>query len=345
MEHRTVFYRKYRPQKFKEIAGQARIIEVLENALLKKHIAHAYLFSGPRGTGKTTTARIFAREVGCAPEDIIEIDAASSRGIDEARALREAVRVLPMRSPYKVYIIDEVHMLTKEAFNALLKTLEEPPEHAIFILATTELDKLPDTVISRTQHFEFRKIALPDIVRELQRIAAAEKITIDEDALKLIAFFAEGSLRDAENTLFQVLGMAEKKITEQAVRLLLGAPEEKSVNEIVTLLVKKEVKAALELFDETIRQGIHPTMLARLFLRNFRAMYLLSFDPSGRLVENEFSKEEIAALKTAGGDRAALEYAVRELLTALQARVDDYVAALPLELALIKIGTFEKTNK
>ena len=341
-QNNTVFYRKYRPQKFKEVAGQAHIIEVLEGALQKKHVAHAYLFSGPRGTGKTTTARIFAREVGCTPEDIIEIDAASSRGIDEARALREAVRVLPMRSSYKVYIIDEVHMLTKEAFNALLKTLEEPPEHAIFILATTELDKLPDTIISRTQHFEFRKIAIPDIVRELKRIAAAEKITIDDDALKLIAFFAEGSLRDAENTLYQVLGMEDKKITEQAVRLLLGAPKERAVSDIVALLIKKDVKAALEIFDEIVRQGINPSMLARLFLRNFRAMYLLSFDPSGRLVENEFSKEEIVAQKAMGGERAMLEYAVRELLAALQTRVDDYVASLPLELALIKIGTYEQ---
>ena len=316
MTSNTVFYRKYRPQKFKEVAGQAHVIGVLEGALSKNRIAHAYLFSGPRGTGKTTTARIFAHEVGCAPEDIIEIDAASSRGIDE------------------------VHMLTKEAFNALLKTLEEPPKHVIFILATTELEKLPDTIISRTQHFEFRKIALPDIVRELKRIVAAEKIVIDDDALKLIAFFAEGSLRDAENTLYQVLGTGTTKIDEQAVRLLLGAPAEKAVNDIVSLLIKKDVKSALLVFDEVIREGTNPALLARLFLRNFRAMYLLSFDLSGKLVEIEFSKEEIEALKTSGGDARLFEYAIRELLSALVMRVDDYIASLPLELALIKIGTF-----
>ena len=231
-------------------------------------------------------------------------------------------------------------MLTKEAFNALLKTLEEPPKHVIFILATTELEKLPDTIISRTQHFEFRKIALPDIVRELKRIVAAEKIVIDDDALKLIAFFAEGSLRDAENTLYQVLGTGTTKIDEQAVRLLLGAPAEKAVNDIVSLLIKKDVKSALLVFDEVIREGTNPALLARLFLRNFRAMYLLSFDLSGKLVESEFSKEEIEALKTSGGDARLFEYAIRELLSALVMRVDDYIASLPLELALIKIGTF-----
>src|SRR3989338_878755 len=209
-----VFYRKYRPQSFEDVAGQENTVKILKNAISKKRIAHAYLFSGPRGTGKTTVARILAREAGCFEEDINEIDAASSRGIDEARALREAVRVLPLRSPYKVYIIDEVHMLTKEAFNALLKTLEEPPEHAIFILATTELIKVPDTIISRTQHFPFHKIAIPEIVGELKKISSKESIKIDDDAMKLIAFFADGALRDAENILFQVSTLGEKNIKE-----------------------------------------------------------------------------------------------------------------------------------
>src|SRR3989344_864463 len=229
-------YRKYRPQDFGEIVGQKSVVEVLRASILKNRIAHAYLFSGPAGTGKTTVARIFARAANCledSPEkrpcnkceickeffsgvglDLIEIDAASSRGVDEIRSLREGIRSLPFRAKYKVYIIDEVHMLTKEAFNALLKTLEEPPAHVIFILATTELEKVLDTIISRTQHFEFRKIAIPDIVRELKKIATAEKITIDDDALKLIAFFAEGSLRDAENILFQMAGLGQKSVKE-----------------------------------------------------------------------------------------------------------------------------------
>src|SRR3989338_5373121 len=146
-----VFYRKYRPQKFEEVAGQANVLKILKNAVEQNKMAHAYLFSGPRGTGKTTMARILSREAGCAPEDTIEIDAASQRGIDDARALREGVRVLPFNSAKKAYIIDEVHMLTREAFNALLKTLEEPPEHALFILATTDASKIPATILSRVQ--------------------------------------------------------------------------------------------------------------------------------------------------------------------------------------------------
>ena len=155
----TVLYRKYRPQNFEEVLGQDHIVSVLKNAVKTGRVSHAYLFSGSRGTGKTSLARILAKEAGCSDVDLIEIDAASSRGIDEIRALREAVRFSPMQGQVKVYIIDEVHMLTKEAFNALLKTLEEPPAHAIFILATTELDKVPETIISRCQNFSFRKIS------------------------------------------------------------------------------------------------------------------------------------------------------------------------------------------
>src|SRR3989344_2055770 len=184
-----VFYRKYRPQSFEDVAGQENTVKILKNAVAKKRIAHAYLFSGPRGTGKTTVARILAREAGSAEEDIIEIDAASSRGIDEARALREAVRMVPFRSQYKTYIIDEVHMLTKESFNALLKTLEEPPEHAIFILATTELAKVPDTIVSRTQHFQFNKIAIPDIVGELKKNIFGRKTRSRRRRFKTYRFF------------------------------------------------------------------------------------------------------------------------------------------------------------
>ncbi len=348
-ENQTVFARKYRPQSFKEIVGQEHIVRVLEAAIVKKRVAHAYLFAGPRGTGKTTMARILAHELGSQPEDIIEIDAASSRGIDEARALRDAVRFLPMRSPKKVYIIDEVHMLTKEAFNALLKTLEEPPEHAIFILATTEFDKVLDTIVSRTQHFAFHKIAIPDIVGELRRIARAEKFEAEDDALKLIAFMADGSLRDAENMLLQVQSSGTKSIAENDVRLMLGAPPEKSTNAIMVSVLKKEIAPMLKEFDAVLHEGTDPQMLGKLLLRNVRALYFLALDKeTEQMLLQEFSADEIKAFRgllasmpseTNSTPVQSLERAVSLLLNALRTPTDDFLPQLPLELALIKIAS------
>lgn len=345
----TVFARKYRPQAFKEVVGQDHIVRVLQNAISKKRVAHAYLFVGPRGTGKTTVARIFARSIGCEPEDIIEIDAASSRGIDEARALREAVRFVPLRSPKKVYIIDEVHMFTKEAFNALLKTLEEPPEHAVFVLATTELEKVLDTIVSRTQHFTFHKISIPDIVKELKRIATLEGLDAEDDALKLIAFLSDGSLRDAENMLLQVQSAGSKKIAEEDVRMMLGAPPEESTNTIVERALKKETAPMLDEFDKILREGTDPQMLGKLLLRNFRALYFLAIDKSTeQLLSQEFSSDEIKAFnKTLSmmppqegrSNAQTLERAVGLLLDAVRASVDDFLPQLPLELALIKIAS------
>ena len=336
-----VFYRKYRPKKFEEVIGQGHIVGVLKNAVFKNRISHAYLFAGPRGTGKTTIARILAKEVGCAEEDIIEIDAASSRGIDEAKALREAARTVPFKSPYKTYIIDEAHMLTKEAFNVLLKTIEEPPAHVIFVLATTEFEKIPDTIVSRAQYFKFNKISIADIMRELQMIAEAEGLKAHDDALKLIAFFAEGSLRDAENIMFQVFGAEEKEIREELVRTLLGAPEEETVNNLILLSLKKEVGKMLEVLDKNLATGGDHVMLGKLILRNLRAAYFLALDKNaGILIADEFSQDEIASLKTFSAYGAkTLEEGVRMLYEALRLRADDFTASLPLELALIKIAT------
>jgi len=225
-------YRTYRSRSFDDVLGQKHVTQTLQNAVRNQSFGHAYLFTGPHGVGKTSVARIFAHAVNNLPYsddsthlDIIEIDAASNRRIDEIRDLRDKVRIAPTSSPYKVYIIDEVHMLTREAFNALLKTLEEPPEHALFVLATTELHKVPDTIISRTQRFTFKHIDTDTACTELKKIAAKENIDIEEDALKMIAERSKGSFRDALSILDQAAGIENAVVSSEDIQSLLGIPD------------------------------------------------------------------------------------------------------------------------
>src|SRR3989344_7095124 len=218
-------YRKYRPQSFKEVLGQDHVVKVLEGALKQGNIAHAYLFAGSRGTGKTSVARILAKEAGCTDKDLYEIDAASNRGIDDIRELREGVNVLPFESRYKVYVIDEVHMLTKEAFNALLKTLEEPPPHVLFMLATTEIDKLPETIISRCKVFQFKKPGLDELRQVITTASKKEGRQLEPLATDLIALLGDGSYRDALGVLQKTFGVtADKKNLPALVWTILRAP-------------------------------------------------------------------------------------------------------------------------
>jgi len=238
-----VFARKYRPQTFEEVVGQAPIVSTLKNAVAQNRIHHAYLFSGLRGVGKTTVARLMAKALNCAQGptatpcnacascaeiaearslDVLEIDGASNRGIDAVRELRETVRYAPARDHHKVYIIDEVHMLTPEAWNALLKTLEEPPPHVVFLFATTDYRKIPLTILSRCQHFDFRKIAAADMARHLRKMAEGEKITVPDPVITLIVRAAEGSLRDAQSALDQVIAFSGDAVTEEQARAVLG---------------------------------------------------------------------------------------------------------------------------
>src|SRR3989344_4372298 len=218
-------YRKYRPQTFKEIKGQDHIISVLENEAKTDKVSHAYLFSGSRGTGKTSIARIFAKSLGVSSEDIYEIDAASNRGIDEIRAIRDAVHTYPYSSKYKIYIVDEVHMLTKEAWNAFLKTLEEPPDHVIFLMATTEPHKLPDTVISRCECFAFKKPTHQILVESILEIVKKEKYEIEKKSASLVATLADGSFRDAFSILQKAMNSSDDtKLSHKEVENVLGAP-------------------------------------------------------------------------------------------------------------------------
>lgn len=269
-------YRKYRSKSFDEIVGQDHITATLKNALKKGRLSHAYLLTGPRGVGKTSVARILAHEVNDLPYnseanhlDIIEIDAASNRRIDEIRELRERVQVAPALAKYKVYIIDEVHMLTKEAFNALLKTLEEPPAHVIFILATTEAYKLPETIISRTQRFSFKPIEQSELVSHLETIARKEEIDITKEALEIIAAHSEGSFRDSIGMLDQAQSIS-RHINREDVLSMLGLAPESALEELMVVLQNGTARMLVDLLNRLYEQGYQPKQLAKQLCAHVR---------------------------------------------------------------------------
>lgn len=262
-------YRKYRSKKLSEIVGQEHITRTLSNALKSGKISHAYLFTGPRGVGKTSIARILAHEINQLPYseeatnlDIIEIDAASNRGVEDIRSLREKVHVAPASAKYKVYIIDEAHMLTKEAFNALLKTLEEPPAHAVFILATTEIHKMPETIISRTQRFTFKPIEEADAIKHLRSIAEAEGINIDDEALQLLAEHGRGSFRDSISLLDQI-GHGKKRISRADAEKLLGIAAGQHISRLLDAVDSGTPADILAALDSLSEDGINPAQAAR----------------------------------------------------------------------------------
>lgn len=273
-------YRKYRSKSFSEVIGQEPITQTLEKAIKSGRISHAYLFAGPRGTGKTSVARILAHEVNKLPYkdesihlDIIEIDAASNRRIDEIRDIREKVHIAPTSAKYKVYIVDEVHMLTKEAFNALLKTLEEPPVHCIFILATTEPHKLPETIISRTQRFNFKPIEPAKAVSQLKSIAKKEKINIEPAALELLAEYSEGSIRDSIGMLDQLSGR-DQPINEDDARQLLGLPPSDSISKLIGHVGSGALGDILNLLRELREAGNSPELVAAGLSKTLRGQII-----------------------------------------------------------------------
>ena len=272
-------YRKYRSKSLTDVVGQDHITDILSRALKSGRVAHAYLFTGPRGVGKTSIARILAHEINQLPYsdesshlDIIEIDAASNNGVEDVRDLREKVQIAPVSASKKVYIIDEVHMLSKQAFNALLKTLEEPPEHIVFILATTDVEKLPATIISRTQRYGFRSIHPSDAVKHLEHIAKQEKIKITDEALKLIAERGDGSFRDSISLLDQLSSLADDKngITAELVETSLGLAPTTIVDDLLHAVEKHDVATIAQLLTKTEADGISPIVLNDQITRTLR---------------------------------------------------------------------------
>ncbi|MCE5223760.1 DNA polymerase III subunit gamma/tau [bacterium] len=304
MMHQTL-YRKWRPQNFDHVIGQQDTVTILKNSLKQGRVGHAYLFCGPRGTGKTSMARIMAKAVNCEKNgkpdpcnecpscisiteghnmDVIEIDAASNRGVDNIRELREKVRLNPVQSMYKIYIIDEVHMLTGEAFNALLKTLEEPPPHTIFIMATTEPQKLPPTIISRCQRFDFHRITSPEIAKKLQQMAETEGILIEASALNRIAESADGSMRDAESMLDQLSSYIQETVTENIILHMLGRCDVNTIHQFIKTLKHDEYTAIIQQLDDIRFSGIDASQLTKDMIAYLRDMFVLSITQSNQVV-------------------------------------------------------------
>lgn len=340
-ESTVVLYRKYRPTSFKEVRDQDHIVSVLEGAIKKGNIPHAILFCGSRGTGKTTLARIFARAIDTDEVDLYEIDAASNRGIDDIRELREAVHTLPYKSKQKVYIIDEVHMLTKEAFNALLKTLEEPPAHVVFILATTEEDKLLDTIKSRCQIFRFRapsREALKSIVGD---VAKKEKFKLGADAADLIAIAADGSFRDALGILQKVmLASGDSAGEADEVAAIIGAPKGELLMTVVKALHEKNAEKALEAIAEAVKNSVEMKLFLRLLLERVRAVILLRNLPARTAdLLAPFAEDDAKILEELSKDNSSPlnSHLLLRLLDAADQTFRTSIPHLPLEVAIIDL--------
>lgn len=356
-----VLYRKYRPQNFKEFFGQEHIVKTISNEIASGNISHAYLFSGHRGTGKTTLARIFAKAINCENRkgaepcnkckscleinsgraiDLIEIDAASNRGIDEIRSIKEGIRFSPTFLKYKVLILDEAHQLSKEAANALLKILEEPPAYAVFILATTEAHKMIPTIASRCQRFDFHKLSFEEMIKKLEWISKNENIDIDKEALWLIASSSEGSLRDAEGKLNQILNFIPKgKIKVEDIRGILGIVDNTMARELTDILIKKDKALALKLINDVIDKGIDIQEFIKTLIDYLRNLMLLKIDSSlvNVVLPGETKQEKEIILNQAKEyEEKALRKTLELLLGAENKTKYSSIQQLPLELALIE---------
>ena len=361
-----IYARKYRPNNFEEMIGQKPVVQTLQNAIKNNRVAQAYIFSGMRGVGKTTAARIFAKALNCQhgptptpcnkcefcraitedrSVDVQEIDGASNRGIDEVRSLREGVKYRPIHSRNKIIIIDEVHMLTREAFNALLKTLEEPPPHTVFIFATTEFHKVPDTIASRCQHFEFKKISQKEIINHLLDITKKEKITISSFGLKLIAEAADGSLRDAQSLLDQAVAFSGENISDEDLKEILGVISREILFEFSTAILEEKTDGIFLLVEKVIDTGYDLRFFYKELIQHFRNLLLItSVKKPGELLP--LREEDMKKLQEEG-KKASPEEFLRYLVVLQQAEQGLKFSSHPriyLEVLLVKLCHFKKVT-
>jgi len=367
-----VLYRKYRPASFSEVVGQEHVVKTLKNAIKRGKIAHAYLFSGPRGIGKTTIARILAKAVNCENIkdgepcnecdvcrninqnkflDLVEIDAATHTQVDKIRDIIEKINFSPASGKYKVYIIDEVHMLSKGAFNALLKTLEEPPKHVIFILATTEIHKIPATIISRCQRFDFHRIKISEIKKRLEGIAKQEKVKVEKGVFDFIAVNSSGGMRDSESLFGQILSLEDKNITLKEVQEILALADISKTIKLIKLIVEKKYGEAVNYVSEITNDGYDLEQFGESVVEYCRKLMLIKISPE---IKNSFSlemtEEQITELESIS-QKMTISQIVKIIRVFIQAREEvksSIISQLPLELAIAEIDISDNdslTNK
>ncbi len=356
------FYRKWRPQKWDEVVAQEHVIQTLRNSVRTGHTAHAYLLAGPRGTGKTTTARLLAKALNCLDEDtakrpcdaclhckaidegrfldLIEIDAASNTSVDDVRDLRDKINFSPSQGRYKVYIIDEVHMLSTAAFNALLKTLEEPPPHAVFVLATTEVHKIPATILSRVQRYEFRRIPVKDIAAHLKKMAAEEKIEVDEDALVLIARQATGAMRDAISLLDQ-LASGNSRVTLQDAQAVLGTATNRLVIDLVDAVLRQDAGQGMTVVLAALDAGTDPRQFARQVVEYLRGLMLVKMGNAAEVDATAEARQEMAST-AARFELPRLLEAIRVFNAAAADARSAWHPGLALEMAVAETAGWEE---
>lgn len=364
MATNLVLYRKYRPQKFGEVVGQEHVVTTLTNSIKGNNISHAYLFSGPRGSGKTTIARLFAKAINCEKPtdgfepcnkcsscleimagnsmDLVEIDAASHTGVDDIRQLIEGVKFSPVKSKYKIFIIDECHQLSKSAANALLKTLEEPPAHAIFLLATTESHKIIPTILSRCQKFDFKRLQISEILQKLESISKKEGVKFDDSVLSLIALNSRGSFRDAESLLDQCMSFAGANgvIKTSDIKDLLGIVEVGQIAQFLDFLVGKDAKGSITFLNSLSENGVDLQEFTKTLVFYLRQALLLKIDPQFLNLQNSgMSAVELEKMKsqTANLQQKDLQNILELFIDAENKIKYSAISQLPLELAILNI--------